>query len=341
MVVAGCGKPADTGGGDNNPTNNNGNGGGNEGGGETTPSITFGGEVNTSPNIAAAGGSATVSFTATTDWTASVAETKAVSWCSVYPTSGAAGNATVTISVQENTDQSGRSATVTLASGSVSKVIKVTQEAAAPPAASFSLEGTPSEVIFGPYYGLSQHWVATTNRPDWQASSDQSWCRASKTDFYSPDICLSVSVDMYYAEPSFESQPRRATVTIKDGSDVLYTMQVIQDPSGVFDAQDVMVSPDGGECIVSILTNCVGWTCITELDGWDAQNHDNSWFTAERIGANQIKFTIQPWDTMTQKPKSGKVTLDAHENQSSFYISYYDPSIGGEGSGYGDGAGWD
>lgn len=74
------------------------------------------------------GGSTTVAFHSATDWTVSVNVTKAGEWISVSPTSGKAGDAKITITVQENQDSEAREATVTIKSGAVSKDIKVSQE---------------------------------------------------------------------------------------------------------------------------------------------------------------------------------------------------------------------
>jgi len=70
-----------------------------------------------------------VSFTTTADWTASVTETKAPGWISVKPTSGKAGQVTLTIHTETNESAEARAADVVLACGSVKKTIKVTQAA--------------------------------------------------------------------------------------------------------------------------------------------------------------------------------------------------------------------
>ncbi len=122
ILVAGCG----------DPLNNGGNGNGQPTPPAVTPEITIPSTEDLTPAIAAEGGSATVSFKSAADWTAAVSATKAGEWISVSPTSGKAGDAKITITVQKNEDSEAREATVTLKSGTVSKEIKVSQEAGKP-----------------------------------------------------------------------------------------------------------------------------------------------------------------------------------------------------------------
>lgn len=119
ILVAGCG----------DPLNNGGNGNGQPTPPAVTPEITIPSTEDLTPAIAAEGGSATVSFKSAADWTAAVSATKAGEWISVSPTSGKAGDAKITITVQKNEDSEAREAAVTIKSGTVSKEIKVSQEA--------------------------------------------------------------------------------------------------------------------------------------------------------------------------------------------------------------------
>jgi hypothetical protein len=75
--------------------------------------------------------SGTVSFTTAGAWTSSVAETtRATSWVTVSPSSGnAAGDYTITITLEPNYTGSDRTATVTIASGGEELEIAVTQKA--------------------------------------------------------------------------------------------------------------------------------------------------------------------------------------------------------------------
>ena len=79
------------------------------------------------------GKSTVIKFTAEAAWTADVVGTRAVDWCSVSPTSGEAGEATITITTTTNNTSEERSAQVVIKSGSTEKSIEVTQKAAPKP----------------------------------------------------------------------------------------------------------------------------------------------------------------------------------------------------------------
>jgi len=71
-----------------------------------------------------------VKFTATENWTATPVE----SWIHVTPTSGSAGEQTVTVTVDNNTVNETRAGSVTLAAGDYSKTVEVSQAAYIAPA---------------------------------------------------------------------------------------------------------------------------------------------------------------------------------------------------------------
>ena len=70
------------------------------------------------------GGSATINFTSTDAWTASV---DSDGWCSVNPKSGNAGSVNIVVSADANSEVDDRTATVTIRSGSVMKTISISQ----------------------------------------------------------------------------------------------------------------------------------------------------------------------------------------------------------------------
>ena len=83
-------------------------------------------------SVKESGASQSVSFTASGKWSVTVstasAQTKAVDWIKINPPSGNAGSATIAINVSENKNPWGRSATIIITCGKVSKEIKIVQE---------------------------------------------------------------------------------------------------------------------------------------------------------------------------------------------------------------------
>lgn len=93
------------------------------------PSIEMEGEVDVRPVIGSDGGTFTVTFTASGDWTASVnAVTRTLDWLSVSPTQGGAGTVTLQISAQPNESYDERNAAVLLTCGNAQQTITVTQK---------------------------------------------------------------------------------------------------------------------------------------------------------------------------------------------------------------------
>lgn len=93
-----------------------------------TPAITILDSENLRPVLNQEGGTVSISFTATADWTASLINTRAESWIAVTPNSGSKGKNEITITTTANETYDERNATVVLKCGSVSKNIVVTQK---------------------------------------------------------------------------------------------------------------------------------------------------------------------------------------------------------------------
>lgn len=83
---------------------------------------------NLSPVLGVEGGTATVSFAASSSWTASVTNTRADGWVSVSPVGGGKGEAVITITATSNDTPDERNATITLKCGSVTKNITLSQK---------------------------------------------------------------------------------------------------------------------------------------------------------------------------------------------------------------------
>ena len=77
----------------------------------------------------AAQGEQSVSFSANTDWTLSVASTTSgTTWCKPSATSGKKGSANVKFTIDENTEYDDRSVSVTIKAGTESKTFTITQK---------------------------------------------------------------------------------------------------------------------------------------------------------------------------------------------------------------------
>ena len=82
----------------------------------------------TAPVLSQEGETATVIFTSSDLWTIDVTEGRAVSWCSVTPTSGSKGTNTLTIKTTDNDTYDERNAKVTIKAGVTTQSFVITQK---------------------------------------------------------------------------------------------------------------------------------------------------------------------------------------------------------------------
>lgn len=91
-------------------------------------SITITGEAASGLNFPAEGGSKTITFTATADWSVAMASTGSGPWCSVSPSSGNPSQTSVSVTVEPNTGYDDRSVSVNFTCGTQRKTVVVTQK---------------------------------------------------------------------------------------------------------------------------------------------------------------------------------------------------------------------
>ena len=94
------------------------------------PTITLDSSIQTSGlSFDTSASDKSISFTTTSDWTLSIAETRSgTEWCTASPTSGGKGTANVKFTTTENTEPDDRSVAVTIKAGATSKTFTVTQK---------------------------------------------------------------------------------------------------------------------------------------------------------------------------------------------------------------------
>ncbi len=136
---------------------------------ETPSTITFPAGTNTQLSLAAGTDSKQISFTAASAWSLSVVETRAdqPDWIMVYPSSGDAGAASVTVETRKNTTTSQRKATVTISAGGDSKSFTITQAPGEVPAFTISQAEDRAVVATGEVFT-----VTVTSNTAWDVESD-------------------------------------------------------------------------------------------------------------------------------------------------------------------------
>ncbi|MCX6247564.1 MAG: BACON domain-containing carbohydrate-binding protein [Bacteroidetes bacterium] len=159
----------------------------------TAPSLTVS-PSNQDVSSAAGSTSFTVTTTATTWYAVSDSP-----WCTVTPTGS--GNGTIIANYTENTNTSGRIATITVsASGFPSQTATVTQAGAAPTLA----VDPPNQNVTSTAGSTS---FSVTSNSSWTATSDQTWCTPT------PSGTGNGNIDASYTDNVSSSQ-RQATLTV-------------------------------------------------------------------------------------------------------------------------------
>ena len=157
--------------------------------------------------------SSSKTFTITSNglWTVSSNKT---SWCTVDKSSGS-NNATIKVSVTDNTSVSSRDAIITIKSGDLTRQVNVTQDG-------IQLKLSADNLSFTSSSG-SKTFTITTNYASWTVSSDKtSWCTVDKSSGSATSATIKVTVTANTSDYS-----RSATITVKSGS-ATKTMSVSQ-----------------------------------------------------------------------------------------------------------------
>lgn len=145
--------------------------------------------------------SQTFDITCNTNWTIDVDE----DWVEVSSESGN-GDDNIEVNVQDNTDEERRTATITVTAGSLSRKVKVTQEAGQ------SLSVSPKDPQLGAEKGATNSFTVNANS-SWDISGVPSWLQLSATSGSN-----TTTITMTTTEINFTDQPRSATLTVKAGT---------------------------------------------------------------------------------------------------------------------------
>ena len=223
-----------------------------------------------------ASGEQTVSFSANTNWTLSVASTTSgATWCKASATSGSKGTANVKFSVDENTGYDDRSVSVTIKAGSVSKTFTITQKGADALLVTtnkyeVAQEGGKIEVEVKA--NISYELAISETAKDWITES-KSKSRALTTYKHTFEIALNE-----------EAEKREGEITFKSG-DKVETVKVYQAGGAIILlSQNEFTVSDAGETIsVDVKSNVE----------YGVQMPDVDWITDEASSRGMSSHTLK------------------------------------------------
>lgn len=115
--------------------------------------------------VQALGGSITISFKASTAWTAKVGSNSAAEWCSISPSKGNAGSAYITISAKENKSDDNRSASIVIVAGTAQQTVKITQYGMKEQIRASLMEFY--KLTDGDNWGNNENWCSDKHVSDW------------------------------------------------------------------------------------------------------------------------------------------------------------------------------
>lgn len=259
------------------------NGGGGQGGGgsTTTPTITFGTGVNTNPVIGTEGGNVDISFTASDTWTAGVINTRADSWVSVSPSSGAKGSAKITITTKANDTPDERGATIQIKSGTTTKNIVLTQKQ------KDSFTASASKTELGKEGGTFTIEVKANVSFSFTIDKGSEWIKHVSTK------ALKTSTITFEASENEDVDKREGQITVTSSAGK-ETFKIYQDgatPTIILTSNTVNVAQAGGTVQVEVKSNVDVSVAIQDGITWVSE------VSSKAMSTNTWNFSVEENDT--------------------------------------------
>lgn len=196
--------------------------------------ITFPQSETPAPVFSTDGGTEEMSFVATSDWSISVLATRSDSWCTVSPTSGKAGKATVSITTQPNDANDDREAVVTLVCGTKKvqfKVLQKQKDALTTTQSRFEVGDKGGEIEIEVKANISFECTVDEGAVDWIIPIEK---KASARG-------LTTTKKRFSVAENINSKPREGTITITSGKlkEIITVNQAAAKPVEIGNEQEV------------------------------------------------------------------------------------------------------
>ena len=202
----------------------------------------------TAPVLAQEGGTTSVTFTSSTDWTIDVNEGRTVSWCTVSPTSGSKGTNTLTVTTTSNDTYDERNAKVTIKAGATSQSFTVTQKQ------KDGLTVTSNKVEIGSDGGnFSIETKANVSVTYEIEESSKDWISASES------RGLTTKTLNFTAKANDKTERRQGNIVLKGGDGLTETVTVYQAGEEVSlvltTEKDMTIGSEGGNLKIELQSN--------------------------------------------------------------------------------------
>ncbi len=251
-------------------------------------------EMNT-PDVlfATDGGNNTISFNTTENWTAHIINSRADTWCVIYPTSGSAGDATITVTTTPNDTPNDRTASIVIEAGTASKTISVSQKQ------KDALTVTSSKFEVGAQGGEIK--IEVKANIDFEYAIEKA---AKEWITYKVTRALNTSTLTFSIAENDNTKKREGKIMIKSGdfNEVVSVYQSGCKPSIVISKDESVVSSNGETIAVEVISNVdVGIELPTDIN-WILEN------TTRATSTNTYYFDIQPNENYNQREAEIKFT---------------------------------
>lgn len=213
------------------------------------------------------GGDVQIAFDANVEWTAALKEATAADWCTITPSTGAAGSTSLKVIALENTTNDNRVATVVITAQTAKKEVKVTQlqkdALVLSGEKTFEVPADGGQVKFAVNHNVAVEAKADV---DWVA---QAGTRAMQTSEFTFDVAANTGA----------ARTAKITVTAGDLKDVITVNQAAWVP--VFEvspAEDQWIAVEGGSVSITVNAN-VEYTVTTDENNWLTVTNDGGAYT--------------------------------------------------------------
>ena len=251
----------------------------------------------TSANFTTEGGEKKILFSTNEAWTAEIVNDRADGWLSISPTSGAAGNATLTVAAEPNDTPDERTASVRIKAGTASKTISVSQkqkDALTVTSSKFEVGAEGGEVKIEVKANIDFEYTIDSKAQEWISHEGT---RAMKT-----------STLTFYVAENDDTEKREGKIAIKSGefNEEVTIYQAGAEPSIVISQNEYVVAADGETISVEVSSNVdVAVEMPADAD-WISES------TTRATSTNTYCFDIQP--NLEYEQRTAEIKFTNKEN---------------------------
>lgn len=242
--------------------------------------ITLAEGTDVNPLLDASGGTVTVHFTATADWTATIGNVRATGWVTVSPSSGKQGEASVTISVAANEGTDERSASIFLECGDNRETIVVSQkqkDALIISQQSYQLPASESEVE-----------VEVEANVAFEVQVSDTWIEPIST----RSLEKSVLAFRVLANNGYDKRSGNIVIGSGELRDTVYIYQEGKEKEVLLLSDDLVEVGAGGGTVDVQLQSNVSYVCKPEAEyTWISEP------ASRAVSTHTLHFEVQPNDT--------------------------------------------